>query len=257
MVVGGRRPSLTAERPGFLVPGPFHVGGTVVLDEGAARHMRVLRLDAGAAIALRDGAGGVAAAQVVRLTKSQVQAEVDAVFDVPALPEVHLLVPVADRERTLWLAEKAAELGVTSWRPVLWRRSRSVSPRGEGMAFHAKARARMEGALVQSEGAWLPQLFPEATVERAIQAAPVGRRLVLDPTGMPMLGPAGRLVGAGPVVLAVGPEGGIEEDELRQVEGAGFRRVRLGPGILRFETAAVSAVAMARLALDIEGGMDG
>lgn len=253
MVVGDRRPALTAGRPGFLAPGPFVAGSTVSLDEGAARHMRVLRLDAGAAVALRDGAGGVAAAHVIRLAKSQAQVEVDAVAAVAPLPAVHLLLPVADRDRMLWLAEKAAELGVTSWRPVLWRRSRSVSPRGEGMAFHGKVRARMEGALLQSEGGWLPQLFPEATVERAIMAAPVGDRVVLDATGVPL---GGR--GAGgwqvPTVLAVGPEGGLEPDELAQLEGAGFRRSRLGPGILRFETAAVAAVAMARTGLDAEEG---
>lgn len=252
MVVGGRRPALTAGRPGFLAPGPFAVGGTVSLDEGAARHMRVLRLDAGAPVALRDGAGAVAAARVVRLAKAQVQVEVDAVVELPPLPEVHLLLPVADRERMLWLAEKAAELGVTSWRPVLWRRSRSVSPRGEGMGFHAKVRARMEGALLQSEGAWLPQLFPEATVERAILAAPVGRRLVLEASGVPAPR-SGALAGSGPIVLAVGPEGGLEADELAHLEDAGFHRVRLGPGILRFETAAVAALAMARMTLDAEG----
>jgi 16S rRNA (uracil1498-N3)-methyltransferase len=225
----------------------------VSLDEGAARHMRVLRLEAGAAVALRDGAGGVAAAHVIRLAKAQVQVEVDAVVEVPPLPEVHLLLPVADRDRMLWLAEKAAELGVTSWRPVVWRRSRSVSPRGEGMAFQAKVRARMEGALLQSEGGWLPQLFPEATVERAMMAAPVGDRIVLDATGTPLVaGGAGEW--RAPIVLAVGPEGGLEADELAQLAAAGFRRSRLGPGILRFETAAVAALAMARTGLDAEGG---
>lgn len=256
MVVGDRRPSLTAGRPGFLAPGPFQVGGSVSLGEAAARHLRVLRLDAGALVALRDGGGAVAAGQVVRLAKTHVQVDVEAVFVMPPLPAVHLLVPVADRERMLWVAEKGTELGITSWRPVVWRRSRSVSPRGEGLAFHAKVRARMEGALLQSEGAWLPQLFPEATVERAIQAAPAGRRLVLDATGQPVGAPWG-WDRSTPVVLAVGPEGGMEADELALLEGAGFHRVRLGPGILRFETAAVAAAAMARMALDHEGGSDG
>jgi 16S rRNA (uracil1498-N3)-methyltransferase len=246
-VVGVDREGVAAGRPQFVTAASFDVGGTVVLDDAAVRHIRVLRLGAGAVVGLRDGQGGIGAGQLVLLTKSQAQVEVTAVERLRPLPPVHLLVPVADRDRMLWLAEKASELGATSWRPVLWRRSRSVSPRGEGVSFQAKVRARMEGALAQSEGAWLPQPFPEANLERAILAAPPGDRVVLDPAGPPMVGPDAHPLGQ-PLVIAVGPEGGLERDEVAQLEGAGFRRVSLGPTILRFETAAIAALSMARTA---------
>lgn len=244
-MVGVDREGLAAGRPQFVTAEPFALGATVALDEAAARHMRVLRLGAGAVVGLRDGHGGIGIGQVVQLTKSHAQVEVTAAEHVEPLPPVHLLVPVADRDRMLWLAEKAAELGATSWRPVLWRRSRSVSPRGEGVSFQLKVRARMEGALAQSEGAWLPQPFPEANIERAILAAPVGDRVVLDPAGAPLVGPDA-LPLRGPLIIAVGPEGGLERDELAMLADGGFRRVSLGPTILRFETAAVAALAMAR-----------
>jgi 16S rRNA (uracil1498-N3)-methyltransferase len=244
-VVGRDRAGVAAGRPQFVVPDVFALGRTVTLDETAARHMRVLRLTGGAVVGLRDGQGQIGEAQLLSLSKSQAQVQVTAVAAVPPLPAVHLLVPVADRDRMLWLAEKAAELAVTSWRPVLWRRSRSVSPRGEGANFQAKVRARMEGALAQSEGAWLPQLFPEATLERAMLAAPRGDRLVLDPGGAPLVG-AGAPSLTAPVVIAVGPEGGLERDEVEQLQGADFRPVSLGPTILRFETASIAALAMAR-----------
>lgn len=244
-MVGVDREGVAAGYPQFITPEPFGVGATVVLDEGAARHMRVLRLDAGALVGLRDGQGLVGAGQLVRLSKTQAYIEVtDAVVQAP-LPPVHLLVPVADRDRMLWLAEKAVELGVTSWRPVLWRRSRSVSPRGEGVSFQAKVRARMEGALAQSEGAWLPQLYPEANLERAILASPIGGRLVMDPAGAPLVGPGAPPLPL-PTVVAIGPEGGIEADEMAQLQAAGFRSVALSPTILRFETAAVGALAVVR-----------
>lgn len=242
-MVGLARQGLAAGRPQFVVPEPFAPGTTVVLDEDAARHMRVLRLDAGALVGVRDGQGLVGEGQLVRLSKTQAHVEIAACVAHPPLPAVHLLVPVADRDRMLWLAEKAVELGVTSWRPVVWRRSRSVSPRGEGVTFQAKVRARMEGALAQSEGTWLPQPFPEAPLERALLAAPAGDRIVLDPDGGSM---AATSVTPAPVVIAVGPEGGIEDDEMALLEAAGFRRASLGPTILRFETAAIGALAIAR-----------
>ncbi len=247
-MVGLDREGVAAGRPNFITTEPFAVGATCVLDEHAARHMRVLRLDSGAVVGVRDGQGHVGAGQLVRLTKTQAYIEIGEVAVIPPLPEVHLLVPVADRDRMLWLAEKACELGCTSWRPVLWRRSRSVSPRGEGVAFQQKVMARMTSALAQSEGAWLPQPFPEATLERALLAAPPGDRLVLDPAGAPMVGHAAPTLQE-PMVLAIGPEGGIEEDELGALVAAGFRPVRLGPTILRFETAAVAALAIARTAI--------
>src|SRR5205823_3140287 len=160
-------------------------GALVTLGEDAAHHMRVRRLDAGDSVALRDGAGGTASGRLARLAKSHAVVELGAVSRVEPPPAIHLLTPVADRERMLWLAEKATELGIASWRPVLWRRSRSVGPRGEGAGFHAKVRARMIAALVQSEGAWLPELHPDAPVDRAMRALPDGARVVLDPDGAP------------------------------------------------------------------------
>ena len=147
----------------------------------------------------------------------------------------------------LWLAEKAAELGCTSWRPVMWRRSRSVSPRGEGMSFQARVKARMEGALAQSEGAWLPQQFPEANVERALLAT----RRRSGRARSRWRAPDRRVCSAalGPSTIAIGPEGGIERDELDALVHAGFRRASLGGTILRFETAAIAALAIARTVL--------
>jgi 16S rRNA (uracil1498-N3)-methyltransferase len=229
----------------FHAPVPLEPGGTVTLGEDTAHHMRVARLAVGAPVALVDGAGTRARGRLVRLTKAQALIEVDTAAFVEPPPPVHLLVPIADRERMLWLAEKCAELALTSWRPVLWRRSRSVSPRGEGSTFHAKVRARMAAALAQSEGPYLPATFPDATVERAIAAAPPGARWVLAPDGAPAAAERVR----GPVTVALGPEGGLERAELAQLVAAGFRPVSLGGNVMRFETAGVAALAVARALL--------
>ena len=230
----------------FFAAEPIAAGGTVSLDEDAAHHARVRRLDVGHRIRLLDGAGTVAHGTLVRLAKAHMQVEVSSSETADAPPEVHMLVPVADRERMLLLAEKCAELGATSWRPVLWRRSRSVTPRGEGMTFHAKVRARMIGALEQSGSAWLPAMYPEATVERAIAAAPRGARVVVDAGGDSMVGT--EMIA--PLCIAVGPEGGIEPDERDLLLTAGWLPVAVGRTTLRFETAGIAALAIARAALD-------
>lgn len=220
-------------------------GTQILLAESEARHIAVLRIGVGERVALRDGSGHVAAGTLVRLVKQQATVEIDDVRAVtPELP-IHLLAPVADRERMLWLAEKAAELNVASWRPVLWHRSKSVSPRGDGPTFRQKVRARMISGLLQSHSAWLPQLYPEAPPERAVAALPDATRLVLDAGGASPLS-----VGAAPpVVLAVGPEGGFEARELELLRDAGFASVSLGNSVLRFETAAIAGLAVARAML--------
>jgi len=234
--------------PTFVTNEPFTAGSTYTLGDDDVRHLRVLRLAVGATLGLRDGAGLIGRGTLVRFAKGLAQVDIEHVESRVAPPDVHLMVPVADRERLLWLAEKAGEFACTSWRPVLWRRSRSVAPRGEGPAFQAKVRARMASALAQSQGAWLPQIFPEANLERALLAAPPGDRIVLDADGEPLIGVSAARLTA-PVVVAIGPEGGIEDDELAMVVAAGFRTASIGADILRFETAGVAALAIVRTAL--------
>jgi 16S rRNA (uracil1498-N3)-methyltransferase len=144
------------------------------------------------------------------------------------------------------LAEKATELGATSWRPVIWRRSRSVGPAGDGPSFQSRLKGRMIAALTQSGGGWLPEVHPSAPVPRAIAAAPDGVRLLLD-AGAEVSLPAASITA--PVTIAVGPEGGLDERERSEMIDGGFIPVSLVGSILRFETAAISALAIVRVML--------
>jgi len=215
------------------------------LSEEAAHHIRVARVGIGECIALRNGAGKAAVGTLVKVSKSSALVDISETSELSRPAPIHLLAPVADRERMLWLAEKVTELAVTSWRPVMWRRSKSVSPRGEGPTFQAKVRARMTSALIQSGGGWLPDIFPESTVERAVAAAPLGTRLLLSKDGEPIVGVPMRT----PITIALGPEGGMEQAERDIFIGAAFLPVKLGDSTLRFETAGVAAVAIAAASL--------
>ena len=226
-------------------------GGTCVLADDAAHHMRVRRIALSERVRLTDGMGSRAVGAVVRLTKAQAAVQVEEVATVDPPAAVHLLVPIADRDRMLWLAEKSVELGASTWRPVLWRRSRSVSPRGEGTTFQGKVRARMVAALEQSGGAWLPSIYPDAPLDRAIAATPAGSRVLLDAAGEDVRG----LRLPAPLSVAIGPEGGLDPEERRQLLAAGFIPVAVADNILRFETAAVVGLAFARAAVrDPHGG---
>lgn len=224
---------------GFFCTGPLRPG-PLRLDADAAHHVRVRRIAVGDRLRLTDGRGRSATARLVAAGRHDAEVEVEIVAEQPPPPAIHLLPPVADRERMLWLAEKAVELGLRGWLPVTWRRSRSVSPRGEGESFRGKVRARMVAALEQSGGAWLPELADERPLDARLAALPDGHRLLLDGDGATL---AAAVPLDGPVVVAVGPEGGLEETERERLLASGFRPVSLGPRVLRFETAGVAALA--------------
>ena len=215
--------------------------------DDVVNHLRARRLGDGDDVQLTNGGGVRAAATIRARGKRQIELAVSSVVNVPRQPTIHLRAPVADRDRMLWLAEKATELGVTSWRGVRFRRSASVTTRGEGAGFSARLRARMISALEQSAGAWLPPALPDDDLE-AVASEP-GTRIVLDVRGEPLRSVVGRNASDG-VTLLVGPEGGIEDDELALLERHGWRAARLGASILRFETAAVAGIGVVRAAQD-------
>ena len=218
----------------------------VALSESAAHHARVKRLDVGDLVRLTDGRGVVAFGALASIRKSGLDVAVERVVSISPDAPIHLRVPIGDRDRMLWLAEKATELGVASWQAVRFRRSMSVSPRGEGASFGEKVRARMIAALEQSGGAWLPQLLPDA--DPGDMALPErADRILLDIEGGALGGDASG-VDSEPVVV-FGPEGGLEVEERRALIVAGWRPSRLASSTLRFETAGMAAVAVLRAAL--------
>ena len=235
----------------FLTPTRLASGETATLDDAAAHHARVKRLVAGDVVGLTDGAGRLARGTVVSLRRGGFDVAITRVDEVRRPSPIHLRVPIGDRDRMLWLAEKATELGITSWQAVHFRRSSSVSPRGEGSAFGEKVRARMASALEQSGGAWMPAILSEARVDE-LSASVNALEMVLDVGGEP-LPKILRLAGTSEPVILFGPEGGIEADEMKLLESHGWRRSRLASTTLRFETAGIAAVAVCR-AMNTETG---
>jgi 16S rRNA (uracil1498-N3)-methyltransferase len=227
----------------FYAPGVW--GSHAELDEAAAHHAAVKRLAVGDVVRLAGGDGRRAAGHIAALAKRRLTIALDGPVErVAPPPRVELWAPVGDRDRMLILAEKAVELAASAWRPIVYRRSRSVSPRGEGDAFREKVRLRMVSALEQSGSAWLPTMEKEAALDAALSASTGAHGILLDADGPPL----GALDGGvrAPLAIALGPEGGLDADERAAFIGAGWRAASLGPNVLRFETAGIAALAVVR-----------
>ncbi len=207
------------------------------------RHLRALRLASGDGVRLTDGRGALWGA---RLTGEGAAVRLVETLDAPPPLEVELWAPVGNKQATLWLVEKAAEFGLRRLQPVECIRSASVADAGRSAAFWEKARRRALAAVKQSGSTWAPEIAPPAVLaERLARLDEGGDRIVLDPSGPPLAGALNGWSGTPPAVLLVGPEGGLEESERSACAAANFRPASLGTTILRFETAAVAALAVA------------
>ena len=228
----------------FYFAAPLAVGAVATLGDGPAHHARVKRLAVGDTIRLTTGQGCVGVGVISAIRPIALEVAVERVDVTPRPAPIHLCVPIGDRERMLWVAEKATELGIATWQSVRFHRSASVSPRGEGPAFTAKVRSRTISALEQSGGAWLPEVLADTTpAELAARAG--GLKILLDAAGSPFASLHLNGPHASACVL-FGPEGGIERPEIDVLADSGWHRTRIVTTTLRFETAGIAAVAVLR-----------
>jgi len=221
-------------------------GSEVVLPDAAAFHVaRVLRLRGGAPLVLFDGSGSDFRGEIVAVEGDRVRVRVDArSAGLRESPLAITLVQAVSRgERMDWTLQKATELGVRRIQPVL--SARSVVRLDEQQAGKKLRhwRAIVAGACEQCGRSVLPEVRAPLDLPRYLaESTREGQRLVLSPTGPGSL--AGFASMAARVELLIGPEGGLEDVELEAAIRAGFAPVRLGPRVLRTETAGIVALAV-------------
>ncbi|WP_435745395.1 16S rRNA (uracil(1498)-N(3))-methyltransferase [Microbacterium sp. PMB16] len=225
------------------------IGDLVSLTGAEAKHAAVVRrLRVGEAVTVGDGAGVWLTGLAEEVSPTRVDVRVTGRVEHPsASPRVVLVQALAKGDRDELAVQAACELGVDEIVP--WQASRSVS-RWEG-AKAAKGRERwasiVREAAKQAHRAWVPEVTaPVSTVQLAARAA-TQRVLLLDPTASVRLSevrPDGR-----DLVLVVGPEGGISDEELSRLTDAGAERVLLGDTVLRTSTAGPAAIAVLSVAL--------
>jgi 16S rRNA (uracil1498-N3)-methyltransferase len=222
----------------LAAPETLVAGATVTLDEEERHHLRVRRAALGEKVRVLDGAGGVAEGRLLRSGDGFAVA-LDRVVRVPKPPFFALIVGAGDKERFGWLAEKAAELGVTDLVPLKSERTRSVAA-GIREAHVQALQRRARQAIKQSGAPWAPRLLAPIDVKTAAAQGVGDFRWLADPNGE--LPP--QLPSDAPLIVVVGPEGGLVPPEREAFLEAGFRPVRFAPDQLRFETAALAAAAV-------------
>ncbi|MDH4132335.1 MAG: 16S rRNA (uracil(1498)-N(3))-methyltransferase [Gemmatimonadota bacterium] len=226
----------------LLAPaGTLATGAVVELDEDESRHLTVRRAEPGAPVQLLDGSGLRADGRLGRAGKGW-NVEISQVSREPAPVAVTLAVGAGDRERFGMLVEQAAQLGATGIIPLQTDRTTGVSTRLRGEHLD-RIRRRGREALKQCGGAWAPEVSELRSLPELLAELAPGARWLADPEG----GPRPPLNAVVPLTIAVGPEGGFSSEERQLLLGAGFRPVRLGRHLLRFETAALAALTAAWL----------
>jgi len=223
---------------------PLASGQTLELDAQATVYLaKVLRLRVGDELRVFNGGGGEFAAQVSELGRRAARITLgEAVPGLPESPlELRLLQGVSRGERMDYTVQKAVELGVNRIVPVLAERT-TVNLKGER---RDRRRAHWQGvvhsACEQSGRNRVPAVAPVTPFAEAIAGAE-GLKLVLHHRAPSDL--ASLSAPAGPVTLLIGPEGGLSAGEIDAAEAAGFVPLRLGPRVLRTETAALAALAV-------------
>jgi 16S rRNA (uracil1498-N3)-methyltransferase len=231
----------------LFVP-PEQMRATPITVTGDEHHhiARVLRARPGDAVTLFDGAGGEIEARIVRVGRDETELvaaapAASAGAGVGAGPPLVLLTAVPRGGRMDFLVQKCSELGVSRIVPVVADRSVARPESGRSARWEKIARE----AARQCGRADVPAVAPTATLAAALAAPDLPeRRLILSTDGAGERLRA-RLAGPAPTALLVGPEGGFTAAEVDAARAAGFAPVSLGTRILRVETAAIVAVALA------------
>ncbi|MBT9551552.1 MAG: 16S rRNA (uracil(1498)-N(3))-methyltransferase [Hydrogenophaga sp.] len=237
--------------PRFHCPVPLTIGAELELPAAAARHVQVLRLQPGGVITLFNGAGGEHSATILRMGRSDVAVRVDhhQPLEREAGRRVHLALGMPANDRMDWLVEKAAELGVASVQPLHTAHSvlRLTGERATKKQGHWQQVA--VAACEQCGGNRVPEVLPvrdlAAWLGLSNDVAPLRCVLSLAEGSQPLTEVLAAVSADAPVCFLSGPEGGLSPAEDAQARTAGFVPVTLGPRVLRAETAALLALALA------------
>lgn len=228
----------------FFIDAPLSLGSHQLPEAQAHYIGRVLRLNPGAALQLFDGSGMEYLGEVTEVGKKQVR--VMLCEQVAGQPDsslrIHLGQGLSRGERMDWAIQKATELGVSEISPIVSGRC-EVRLKDEGVDKRLTHWRQVAiSACEQSGRSSVPVIHHPVTLADWLQQTSAELKLVLHPLAQAMTSHSK------PASLAflIGPEGGLCDSEVEQAQTAGFQAARLGPRVLRTETAPVVALSVAQ-----------
>lgn len=231
-------------------PGPWSAGDTLSLEGAEAHHaLRVARLGQGEHTLVGDGAGVLARAHVSAVHKDRVDLLLDSVqVSTRDSPEVWLAQALAKGGRDELAIQSATELGVAGVIP--FAASRSVTQwRGDKVDKGVERwRKIVTEASKQALRAHIPQVLPLHSSAELCQLGKHYQALVLDPQAAEGLAEF-QVVGDAPILVVVGPEGGLDEHEVSALVASGATPLRLGDTVLRTSSAGPAALAVLNVRL--------
>jgi 16S rRNA (uracil1498-N3)-methyltransferase len=233
--------------PLFISPisSDVSVGSKVKISGPEAKHaLSVKRMQPGEAIAVSDGQGTKLHGKVTLATKEFLELEVSAIEQLERpKPSLTLIQALAKGDRDELAVQACTELGIDTVIPWQAERSVSIWKHDKKIKGQLRWQSIATEAAKQSLRAFIPKVEPVlGTEELLARLKSFDICLVLDPTAKTSITSV-ELSGNNSIALVVGPEGGISDQELQAMHGAGGALVSLGSGILRTSTAGVAVVS--------------
>jgi 16S rRNA (uracil1498-N3)-methyltransferase len=230
--------------PRFYLDQLLASGARFTLPPGPARHAtRALRLTEGSLITLFNGSGGEYEARIERIHKDEVAVSIARHRGVERESPLRVMLAqgISSGERMDYTLQKAVELGITAIQPLATRRSvvKLAGERSERRVAHWQG--VVASACEQCGRNTLPPVAQPLALANWLGARAPGRLLFLSPLAEMRF--ADLPPPEGLDTLVAGPEGGFEADELAALDAARAIPVRMGPRVLRTETAALAALA--------------
>ncbi|MGV8918562.1 MAG: 16S rRNA (uracil(1498)-N(3))-methyltransferase [Pseudomonas sp.] len=228
----------------FFIDAPLSIGEHELPEAQAHYIGRVLRMAEGDALQVFDGSGNEFRGTLLEVGKKRVRVQLNEQFagQIESPLKIHLGQGLSRGERMDWAIQKATELGVSEITPIVSERCevRLKDERAEKRQLHWQQIAI--SACEQCGRSVVPVIHPPLALSEWLKQTEAELKLVLHPVAEPLTSHDK------PTSLAflIGPEGGLNDAEVEQAQGAGFHAARLGPRVLRTETAPVVALSVAQ-----------
>lgn len=229
--------------PRFYIDAPLRAGSSVLLSEDSAHHaVHVLRVRTGDEVVLFNGRGGEFAGRIASIERLKVLCDLlqHRAIERESTLRMVLVQGVSSGERMDFTVRKAVELGVAEIHPLL-AASSVARPKGDrAAARHVHWQKIAISACEQCGRNRIPVVHPLVDAARFGKGG--GNKILLAPSAELRFSQACK-AGGEEFTIAAGPEAGFNSDEERAFLDAGFVPARIGPRVLRTETAGLAALA--------------